>query len=152
MRRLLTCIFAAVCAWALPWVATAADSNEWPANTFAAICFHDIQDDLQIRPDSYSVSTRSLTVYLSWLHEHDYHVVKLDDVIESRKEGGKPLPPAPYSLPSTMAWSVPTRARSPCWKRFIFRQPSRSWAHGWSLKEPTTRSLTVTPRFAAVSS
>ena len=93
MRRLLTCMLAAVCAWALPGSAPSAQGNEWPANTFAAICFHDIQDDLQTRPDSYSVSTRSLAVYLSWLHEHDYHVITLDDVIESRKEGGKPLPP-----------------------------------------------------------
>ena len=93
MRRLLICILAACCAWTQASVAASPESTEWPTNTFAAICFHDIQDDLLTRPDSYSVTTRSLVVYLSWLREHDYHVVTLDDVIESRRQGGRPLPP-----------------------------------------------------------
>lgn len=71
---------------------SATNTAEWPANTFAVLCFHDIQDDLLVRPDSYTVSTRNLALDLSWLYQHDYHVITLDDVIESRLTGGRALP------------------------------------------------------------
>src|SRR5205807_2643696 len=56
------------------------------------LCFHDIQDDPQTHSDSYTVSTRNLALYFSWLHARDYHAVSIDDIIESRN-GGRPLPP-----------------------------------------------------------
>jgi len=65
---------------------------EWPADSFAVICFHDVQDELASRPDFYTVTTRDLTVDFAWLREHDYHVVSLDEVIASRRDH-RPLPP-----------------------------------------------------------
>jgi biofilm PGA synthesis lipoprotein PgaB len=61
-------------------------TDEWPANSFAVICFHDVQDDPLARPDFFAVSTRDLTLDFAWLREHDYHVVSLDEIIASRRD------------------------------------------------------------------
>jgi len=65
---------------------------EWPANAFAVICFHDVQDEPLARPDFYTVTTRDLTVDFAWLREHDYHVVSLDEIIAARRDHTS-LPP-----------------------------------------------------------
>jgi biofilm PGA synthesis lipoprotein PgaB len=65
---------------------------EWPPDSFAVICFHDVQDELISRPDFYTITTRDLTVDFAWLREHDYHVVSLDEIIASRRDH-RPLPP-----------------------------------------------------------
>jgi len=60
--------------------------DEWPANAFAVICFHDVQDEPLSRPDFFAVSTRDLAVDFAWLREHDYHVVSLDEIIAARRD------------------------------------------------------------------
>jgi biofilm PGA synthesis lipoprotein PgaB len=66
--------------------------DAWPANAFAVICFHDVQDEPLARPDLFTVSTRDLTVDFAWLREHDYHVVSLEEIIAARRDH-TPLPP-----------------------------------------------------------
>ncbi len=63
------------------------------ANEFIALCYHDIRDDVDgvVDDDQMAVSTDNLVAQFSWLREHNYHVISLDDVIAARN-GKKSLP------------------------------------------------------------
>jgi biofilm PGA synthesis lipoprotein PgaB len=63
------------------------------ANEFIALCYHDIRDDVDgvVDDDQMAVSTDNLIAQFSWLREHDYHVISLDDVLAARR-GTKQLP------------------------------------------------------------
>lgn len=65
----------------------------WASNDFISLCYHDVRDDVDgiVDDDQAAVSTDNLVAQLSWLREHDYHFISLDQVITARA-GGKPLP------------------------------------------------------------
>jgi len=60
---------------------------------FIAICYHDVQDNIQHDrvADALTISTDELVAQFSWLREHGYQPVSLDDILAARK-GGKQLP------------------------------------------------------------
>jgi biofilm PGA synthesis lipoprotein PgaB len=124
----------------VPRLTPTGSAVEWPANSFAVICFHDVQDDLLLRPDSFTVTTRDLTVYFSWLREHDYHVIGLDEVIAARN-GQRPLPPRSVILSFDDGLeSVYTRAY-PLLKAFHY--PAIVGLVGSWLKESNVADATV---------
>jgi len=59
---------------------------QWPADTFAVLCYHDVRDEFRQRPDSYTVETRQLAMQFDWLREQGYHVISLDELIAARRE------------------------------------------------------------------
>lgn len=67
--------------------------HSYAANEFIALCYHDIRDDVDgvVDDDQMAVSTDNLIAQFSWLREHNYHVISLDDVIAA-KNGKKQLP------------------------------------------------------------
>lgn len=62
-------------------------------NTFIALSYHDVRDDVVDDLDEDRMATGSLNLIsqFSWLREHGYHPVSLGEIIEAGK-GGKPLP------------------------------------------------------------
>lgn len=60
---------------------------------FLVLSYHDVRDDVDgiVDDDQSAVSTDNLIAHFSWLREHNYHVISLDDVIAA-KQGKKPLP------------------------------------------------------------
>ncbi|HHA19453.1 MAG TPA: poly-beta-1,6-N-acetyl-D-glucosamine N-deacetylase PgaB [Methylophaga sp.] len=60
---------------------------------FLVLCYHDVRDDVDgiVDDDQMAISTDNLIAQFSWLREHNYHVISLDDVIAA-KQGKKPLP------------------------------------------------------------
>ena len=63
------------------------------ANEFTAITYHDIQDDPANNrvADAMTISTAELISQLSWLREHGYHPISIDDLLAARKSS-RPLP------------------------------------------------------------
>ena len=61
------------------------------AGTFRVLCYHDVQEDVRVTPDPYSVDTAQLVSQFAWLKENGYSVIGMDDVIDAR-EGRRPLP------------------------------------------------------------
>jgi biofilm PGA synthesis lipoprotein PgaB len=70
-----------------------ASGYSFAANEFIALCYHDIRDDVDgvVDDDQMAVSTDNLIAQFSWLREHDYNVISLDDIVAAR-HGKKPLP------------------------------------------------------------
>jgi poly-beta-1,6-N-acetyl-D-glucosamine N-deacetylase len=60
---------------------------------FLVLSYHDVRDDVDgiVDDDQTAVSTDNLIAQFSWLREHNYHAISLDDVIAA-KQGKKPLP------------------------------------------------------------
>jgi biofilm PGA synthesis lipoprotein PgaB len=81
MRRLLALLLL------LPLLALAEESS------LQVIAYHDVRDDVtgDYDPDQYAVSTRNLILQFTWLREHGYQPVSLDDVIAA-ENNGPPLP------------------------------------------------------------
>jgi biofilm PGA synthesis lipoprotein PgaB len=69
-----------------------AATASWPADSFQALCYHEVRDDLLAEPDPYAVSTRQLAQQFEWLRENGYHVIAVDDILAART-GQRPLPP-----------------------------------------------------------
>lgn len=61
------------------------------AEPFLSLCFHNVQDVVS-DPDGLSISTDRLVVTFSWLREHGFRVVSVDELLAAR-EGRRPLPP-----------------------------------------------------------
>lgn len=63
------------------------------ASDFITLCYHNVRDDVvgELDKDSTAISTENLVMQFAWLKEHDYKVVSLQDVIDSRA-GSKKLP------------------------------------------------------------
>ena len=61
--------------------------------TFHVISYHDVRDDVvgDYDPDEYAVSTRNLITQFTWLRDHDFHPVSVDDILAAY-DGGAPLP------------------------------------------------------------
>lgn len=68
--------------------------NTVKASDLITLCYHDIRDDVteNVYIDQEAVNTKELATQFSWLKEHDYTVVSMQDVIAA-KTGGKKLPP-----------------------------------------------------------
>ena len=65
--------------------------SAWGANDFKVLSFHDIIPAISASSEPDDVTTDHLISYFSWLKENGYHVISIQDVINSRN-GGKPLP------------------------------------------------------------
>lgn len=63
------------------------------ASDFITLCYHNVRDDVigALDKDSTAVSSKNLVIQFAWLKEHDYKIVSLQDVIDSRA-GLKKLP------------------------------------------------------------
>lgn len=57
---------------------------------FISLCFHEVRADIG-RGDDLSMSTDRFVALLTWLRQHDYRPVGIDDLLRAR-EGSKPLP------------------------------------------------------------
>lgn len=55
----------------------------WADNTFIALSYHDVRDDLagDMDEDQLALGTRNLVAEFSWLREHGYHVVSMDTIL-----------------------------------------------------------------------
>lgn len=60
------------------------------ADAFISLCFHDVRTDVG-RGDDLSMATDRFVALLSWLRQHDYKPVSIDDLLQAR-EGKKSLP------------------------------------------------------------
>lgn len=61
------------------------------AETFVALCYHDIQDTVPAKTQTITLGSDELVAQFSWLYAHDYHPIGLDDLIAAR-DGRRPLP------------------------------------------------------------
>jgi biofilm PGA synthesis lipoprotein PgaB len=59
-------------------------------DAFISLCFHDVRADVG-RGDDLSMSTDRFVALLSWLRQHHYQPVSIDDLLQAR-QGHKPLP------------------------------------------------------------
>lgn len=61
--------------------------------SFLSICYHDVRDDISghLDKDQFAVSTDNLIAHFSWLREHGYTIVSIDDILSAR-EGHSSLP------------------------------------------------------------
>lgn len=63
------------------------------AQSFRALCYHDIRDNLRESfkawPESTALDTRDLARHLSWLHENGYHPVSLQQIVDARAGRGR---------------------------------------------------------------
>ena len=60
------------------------------ADAFISLCFHDVRTDVG-RGDDLSMATDRFVALLSWLRQHDYKPVSIDDLLQAN-EGKKTLP------------------------------------------------------------
>ncbi len=60
---------------------------------FIVLSYHDVQDDPSRNrvADAMTISTAELVAQFSWLREHGYHPIGIDDLLAAR-EGRRPLP------------------------------------------------------------
>jgi biofilm PGA synthesis lipoprotein PgaB len=62
-------------------------------NQYISLCYHDIRDDVDglVDDDQMAFSTNNLVAQFSWLREHGYNPISIDD-IEAAKAGKRNLP------------------------------------------------------------
>ncbi|MFK5947472.1 MAG: poly-beta-1,6-N-acetyl-D-glucosamine N-deacetylase PgaB [Methylococcales bacterium] len=62
-------------------------------NSFIALCYHDIRNDLtdDLDSDQFAIGSDALIAQFSWLKAHNYHVISIDDLMKAMK-GEKNLP------------------------------------------------------------
>lgn len=74
----------------ITWVSCAQANTE---NDYIVLCYHDIRDDVDglVDEDQTAVSTNNLVAQFSWLREHGYNPISLDD-IKAAKLGKITLP------------------------------------------------------------
>jgi biofilm PGA synthesis lipoprotein PgaB len=62
-------------------------------DNFMVLSYHDVRDDVidDLDPDRVAVGTKNLIVQFSWLREHGYHPVSLDEILAA-KAGTAQLP------------------------------------------------------------
>jgi biofilm PGA synthesis lipoprotein PgaB len=62
------------------------------ATDFLVLCYHDVQDDMRnANPGVLTITTKELINQFSWLREHNYNVISLDDLVAARA-GKRALP------------------------------------------------------------
>ena len=56
------------------------------ASDFITLCYHNVRDDVigALDKDSTAVSSKNLVIQFAWLKEHNYKIVSLQDVIDSK--------------------------------------------------------------------
>ena len=59
------------------------------ANSFTVLAYHDVRDAGAAESGIMTIDTRSLVAHFSWLREHGYRVVSLDDIVAAN-EGKRP--------------------------------------------------------------
>ncbi len=62
-------------------------------NEFITLCYHDIIEGLtdKLDPDQMAVGTDNLVAQFSWLKEHGYNIISLQDILDAQ-QGKKDLP------------------------------------------------------------
>ncbi len=60
-------------------------------DNFYVLCYHNVLDDPLEDPEKYTISTEQLTQEFSWLKEHGYKVISIDDLIAAKAKK-RPLP------------------------------------------------------------
>jgi biofilm PGA synthesis lipoprotein PgaB len=60
------------------------------SDDFISLCFHDVAADVD-RSDKFSMTTDRFVALLTWLRQHNYQPVSIDDLLQAR-QGVKPLP------------------------------------------------------------
>lgn len=86
MRRLLWVV--ALWAQAVPALAE---------QSFFALCFHEVREGAQAEADLFALPVDTLVAQFSWMREHGYQPVRIDDLLAAR-DGRKGLPPKPVLL------------------------------------------------------
>jgi biofilm PGA synthesis lipoprotein PgaB len=87
MKSLRLLIFSAVLL-VLACPASAATSE---INNFYVLCYHNVLDNPLEDPEKYTISTEQLAQQFSWLKEHGYKIISVDDLIAARAKI-RPLP------------------------------------------------------------
>lgn len=77
------CLFALLMIW-LPATGLA-------ANAYRVLCYHDVQEDVRVKPDPFAVDTAQLVAQFAWLKENGFHVIGVDDILAARA-GKRALP------------------------------------------------------------
>lgn len=67
--------------------------------TYEVLSYHDIKDDVDgnLERETTLLSTKNLAGHLTWLHDHGYHPISVDDILNAQK-GIKALPEKPVLL------------------------------------------------------
>lgn len=68
-------------------------------NTYEVLCYHDVKDNVDgnLERETTLISTKHLASHLTWLHDHGYNPIRVDDILNAQK-GIKPLPEKPVLL------------------------------------------------------
>lgn len=53
-------------------------------NHFIVLSYHDVQDELKTNAPSYTVKTSDFINQLSWLREHGYHAISLQQIVDAQ--------------------------------------------------------------------
>lgn len=65
--------------------------------SFLALCFHEVREEAQGQTDELAVPVDTFVAQFSWMREHGYQPVSVDDLVAAR-DGRKTLPPKPVLL------------------------------------------------------
>lgn len=73
--------------------------SSFASEDIIAFCFHDVRDQVfeHYDPDTTAVSTANLVAYFSWLKEHGYVPISIDEILMA-KAGKRDLPEKPVLL------------------------------------------------------
>jgi biofilm PGA synthesis lipoprotein PgaB len=66
-------------------------SRDRNSNDFTIYSYHEIAEKSETLDSAYAVSVASFDAQMKWLIDDGYHFIKIDDIIDSRKNN-KPLP------------------------------------------------------------
>ena len=67
--------------------------------SYEVLSYHDVKDDVDgnLERETTLLSTKNLASHLTWLHDHGYHPISVDDILNAQK-GLKALPEKPVLL------------------------------------------------------
>ncbi|MCH9671534.1 MAG: poly-beta-1,6-N-acetyl-D-glucosamine N-deacetylase PgaB, partial [Gammaproteobacteria bacterium] len=87
MMRLISC-------WMIALVLGAMSSVAAANAQFDVLCYHDVRQfvTIDVDDDQGAMSTDRLVSHFSWIREHGYNVISVDDILAARR-GTRPLPP-----------------------------------------------------------
>jgi biofilm PGA synthesis lipoprotein PgaB len=77
--------------WLLFLLGLLRPSQAISADSFTVLAYHDVRDEGIEGPGIMTVRTATLIGHFSWLREHGYRIVGLDDIVAAN-EGRRPLP------------------------------------------------------------
>lgn len=92
MKTIISTILAMATACVMP-SSYAIDQLDLPENSFVALTFHDVRDDVKASGDRdfYAISTKNLSAFFEWMAKSDWNPITLQQ-LEDAKKLGKKLP------------------------------------------------------------